>query len=220
MRCTCTWYASIAASAGRKHVLAVQHAPRGARRMSVSDRLLGDRDLAEVRDEMIALEEPERRKRARDAQAAFQETARRRPCRSHPVQALAGRDRVVGTATARKIATDWWRISFPLSATCEFEDDVYAVMAARGSAFFGTVARGLLRDEGGWGCQADRASRGSRGRHRAAGGRRVSPSARHGHRLVLRHDPENIDATYDGLVADPLLEDEVWQRSRSTWGAS
>ena len=51
MRCTCAWYAKHRGERGPcKHVLAVQHARRGARRMSVSDRLLRDRDPAAVRE--------------------------------------------------------------------------------------------------------------------------------------------------------------------------
>ena len=180
--------------------------------MSVSDRLTGDRDPGRVRDEMIGLKDPERRKRAKAAQSEFAGVALRgardRPSPRWQAAALEW----VGTATARKIVTDWWQVSSELGWNPGLEDDVYAVLAARGSAFLGTVARGLLRNEGGWGSWplVRRAVREGvierpEGEDYLRGfvtgiGRRFGASL------------DDVDATYDSLVADPaLLDDEVWR---------
>jgi hypothetical protein len=179
--------------------------------VSVFERLTGGPSPARVREEMVALKEPERRKRAKEAQREFEKIALRDP-REHPSKrwraaALAW----LGTANARKIAADFWRVGFELDRNPDLEDDLYAVLAARGGAFFATVARGLLRGEGPFGNW---------------------PLVRRAVREGLIEPPEGdeylrglvtgvsatvasleqLDSVYQGLVADPqLLEGEVWQ---------
>ena len=178
--------------------------------MSVSDGLTGAADPARVRDEMIALKDPERRKRAKAAEQAFQKFPwrgnRDRASQEWRAAALAW----VGTATARTIVSRFWWIAFELQKDPQLADDVYAVLAARGRAFFATLARGLLRGEGAWGSWP-LVRRGVReglidppdGDEYVRGlvfG--VSPGAR----------MEELEAAYEGLLADPqLLEDEVWR---------
>jgi hypothetical protein len=177
----------------------------GARRVSVADR-----DPSQVCEEMVALKEPERRKRAKAAQDAFDKVplpgGRNRPPSEWHAAALEW----VGTATARRIARDFWRIGFELDGNPRLVDDVYVVLAARGRAFFQTLAGGLLRDEGGWGSWplVRRAVReglidppdGEEYIRRFAAG------------VLSRGALNEIDGTYVALLADPgLLDREVWQ---------
>ena len=108
--------------------------------MSIFERLTGGRDPARVRDEMISLKEPERRKRAKAAGREFSTFAwrgsRDRPSKRWRSAAIAW----IGTATARKLVADYWRIGFELQNHPGLADDIYAVLAARGRAFFETVA--------------------------------------------------------------------------------
>jgi hypothetical protein len=179
--------------------------------VSVFDRLTGGPDPAKVRDEMIALKEPERRKRAKAARVEFELFAWRGGRESPSGRWRAAALGWVGTATARTISSEFWRIGIELARQPAFADDVYAVLAARGRSFFATLARLLLRNETGWGSW---------------------PLVRRAVREGLIDPPEgdayvrglvegicasllekrNIDSAYEGLVADPrLLEDEVWQ---------
>lgn len=178
--------------------------------MSVFDRFTGDRDPVVVRDELIALKEPERRRRAKAAQREIDKLALP-GTRGH----LSKRWRVaalewVGTATARRIITDFWTIGFELRTNAQFADDVYAVLSARGHAFFEALARGLLRAEIG-----------------ATGWPLVRRAVRDGvisqpdgeeylRRLVTSVGTQGridrLDATYAALLVDPeLLDDDVWQ---------
>jgi Family of unknown function (DUF6493) len=179
--------------------------------VSVFERLTGGPNPARVREEMVALKEPERRKRAKEAQREFEKVALR-GAREHPSKrwraaALAW----IGTANARKIVTDFWRVGFELDSDPELEDDVYAVLAARGGAFFATVARGLLRGEGPFGSWALV--------RRAVREGLIEPPEGDDYLRGLvdgvsstRADLEQLDSVYRGLIADPqLLEREVWQ---------
>jgi Family of unknown function (DUF6493) len=175
------------------------------------ERPTGDRDPGRVRDEMIALKEPERRKRAQAAQKGFEQVVGLRfpdrPSAGWQAAALEW----LGTATARKIASEYWRIGHELRANPAFGDDVYAVLAARGSAFFEVVARGLLRDEAGWGSWPLV--------RRAVRERVIEPPEGEdylrrfvtgvGWSIGITND---VDTTYLDLLADPsLLDDEVWR---------
>ena len=178
--------------------------------MSVFDRL-GEPDPARVRDELLTLKDPERRQRAKAAGEALRRgrlwDGRSRPSARQRAVVLEW----VGTATARQIVTDFWRISFVLIQDSELADDVYVVLASRGRSFFATLARGLLRREGGW---------------------RSWPLIRRAVREGLIEQPEgdeylrqlvisvgpglsgmrDVESVYTGLLADPmLLEREVWQ---------
>jgi hypothetical protein len=181
--------------------------------VSIFERLTGGPSPASVREEMTALKEPERRKRAKAAERDFMKREprggpwRERSSRRWRAAALAW----AGTATARKIASDFWRIGFELPDDPELADDVYAVLAARGRAFFETAARGLLRTEGGWGSWplVRRAVR--------EGLIEPPPGDDYLRGLVFGVSParsagSELDSTYEGLLADPqLLEREVWQ---------
>lgn len=172
---------------------------------------MSDFDSAGVRDEMVALKEPERRKRAKAAGQEFEKypwrESRDRPSNRWRSVALAW----VGTATARKVVADFWRIGFEVQDHPQVADDVYAVLAARGRAFFETVARGLLRGEGMWGSWPLV--------RRAVREGLIEPPAgdEYIRRLVLGVSApgsasEELDSTYRGLLADPqLLEREVWE---------
>ncbi len=179
--------------------------------MSIFERLTGGRDPARVRDEMISLKEPERRKRAKAAGREFSTFAwrgsRDRPSRRWRSAAIAW----VGTATARKIVADFWRIGFELQNHPGLADDIYAVLAARGRAFFETVARGLLRSETAWGSWPLV--------RRAVREGLIEPPEgdEYVRGLVVGVSPpgsqaEELESAYSGLLADPgLLEREVWQ---------
>ena len=178
--------------------------------MRLSERLVGGPDPAQVRDELVALKEPERRKRAKEAEREFDRIAWRgsfpRASKRWRAAAIAW----AGTATARDIVAGFWRLGFELQQDVELEDDVYAVIAARGRPFFETVARGLLRSEGAWAWPLVR--RGVR-----EGLIEPPPGEEYVRSLVSGVSSPGaavteLEATYDGLVADPaLLEREVWQ---------
>jgi Family of unknown function (DUF6493) len=169
-----------------------------------------DRDPSQVREEMRSLKEPERRKRAKAAQDAFDKMrlpgGRNRPSIEWHAAALDW----VGTATGRRIARDFWRIGFELDGNPRLVEDVYVVLAARGRAFFQTLAGGLLRDEGGWGSWPLV--------RRAVRERLIDPPdgeeyiRRFAAGVLSRGALNEIDATYVALLADPgLLDREVWQ---------
>lgn len=167
---------------------------------------MSDRDVAELRDELVSLKEPERRARAKAAQQRFDRALRDR--RSGGWQAAA--IEWVGTATARKIASDFWRIGFEPESYADIADDVYAVLAARGRAFFETFARGVVRNEvgdGSWPLVRRAVREGLIDRPEGDDYlRRVVVNV--GRRAAM----SDLDATYAGLVADPeLLDREVWQ---------
>ena len=166
----------------------------------------GDRDVAAVRDAMVALKTPERRARANVAQQAFERTLRDRPSAGWQAAAIEW----VGTATARKLASDFWRIGFEPESYADIADHLYAVLVARGRAFFEAFARGVVRNDvgdAGWPL-VRRAVR--EGLIEPPGGedylRRIVVNV--GRRGAMR----DLDATYAGLVADPdLLDREIWQ---------
>jgi Family of unknown function (DUF6493) len=171
---------------------------------------VADRDPSQVRDELVALKEPERRKRAKAAQQAFDKlrwpAAGERPSSEWQAAALQW----VGTATARQVTTGFWRIGFCLDAEPRLGDDVYGVLAARGRSFFETFARGVLGNEGGWGSWPVV--------RRAVRDGLIEPPERDDYlrRMVVnvgsQRGMDELDATYDELLADPsLLEREVWQ---------
>jgi len=130
---------------------------------------LRDRDTAHVRDRMIALNERERRALAKQAQQAFDSVEEQGPGRPPSSRWKAIALGWLGTATARKIVSEFWRVGFKLSDDPTFVDEVYAVLHSRGRPFFETVARGLLRSEGAVRELAARAEGGTRRLHRAAG---------------------------------------------------
>lgn len=179
--------------------------------MSIFERLTGGPDPARVREEMSALKEPERRKRAQAAEKEFERVAghgwRDHASRRWRAAAIAW----AGTATARKISSDFWRIGLRLEDDARLADDLYAVLSARGRAFFETLARGLLRSEGVWGHWplVRRAVR--------EGLIEPPPGDEYIRGLVsgvssARSAMSDLDSAYRGLLADPqLLEDEVWQ---------
>jgi len=166
-------------------------------------------DQARVRDEMIALKEKERRELAKSATKEFEVLGwNGRGGSRYRAAALA----FVGTATARTVLSNWWRVGWETAQSKEFADDVFAVLAARGRRFMETMARGLLRGNqnlvpAGW------------------------PLVRRAVREGLIDPPEDdayitgmvfgfgeatrlddLESTYRGLVADPvLLENEVWR---------
>jgi hypothetical protein len=197
--------------------------------VSVFDRLTGDRDPGQLRDEMIALKEPERRKRAKAAQTAFEQVAADRSRDRPSARWHAAAIEWAGTATARKLTSDFWQISFELNASDQLADDVYAVLAARGRAFFETLARGLLRDEASWGTWplVRRAVR--EGVIERPDGEEYLRRFVTGVGWSLGGSGTDVDSTYAGLLADPaLLEHEVWLlfeidlgselTSATTWG--
>ena len=175
--------------------------------MKLVDLLRGP-DPARVRDEMIALSDKERRALANSATKEFEVlgwTGRSTGPR-HRAAALA----FVGTATARTVLSNWWRVGWEAAQSKDFADDVYAVMAARGRGFMQTMARGLLRgnqNPGGWPF--------------------VRRAVREG--VIERPDDDayitgivfgvgeathldDLESVYRGLLADPeLLEHEVWR---------
>jgi Family of unknown function (DUF6493) len=178
--------------------------------VKVFERLTGGPDPARVRDELIALKEPERRKRAKAAEREFRAVAwrgsRDRPSRRWRAAAIAW----VGTATARKLVSEFWQVGFELDSHPDLADDVYAVLAARGRAFYETFARGLLRSEGAWGSWplVRRAVR--EGLIEPPDGDEYVRRMVFGVSLSGSH--EEIDSAYKGLLADPaLLEREVWE---------
>jgi hypothetical protein len=187
--------------------------------VSIFERLTGGPNPASVREEMIGLKEPERRKRAKAAERDFLKLplpdGRGRPSRRWRAAALAW----AGTATARKMASDFWRIGFELPENPQLADDTYAVLAGRGRAFFETVARGLLRSEGGWGSWPLV--------RRAVREGVIEPPAGEEYLrgLVFGVSPapeatSELDSTYEGLLADSqLLEREVWQLFEVDLGA-
>lgn len=179
--------------------------------MSAFDRLTRGPSPAQVRDELIALKEPERRKRAKAAEEEFGTMAwrggRERPTRRWRAAAIAW----AGTATARKLVSEFWRVGFELQENPELADDVYAVLAARGRAFFETLTRGFLRGEpafGSWTLV-----------RRAVREGLIEPPEddEYVRGLVFGVWPahtgaSDLTAAYRGLIADPgLLEREVWQ---------
>jgi hypothetical protein len=166
-------------------------------------------DPARVREEMIALPEKERRALAKEATKQFESFGwSGRGGQRYRAAALA----FVGTATARTVLTNWWRVGWEALESKEFGDDVFAVMAARGRGFMQTMARGLLRgvgtqNPGGWPF--------------------VRRAVREG--VIERPDDDayitgvvfgvsephlldDLESVYRGLLADPdLLEHEVWR---------
>lgn len=178
--------------------------------MSLFDRLLGGPHPTAVRAELVALKEPERRKRAKAAEQEFEKVGwhdgRGRPSSRWRSAALAW----AGTATARKLTTGFWRIGWELRADRGFADDVYAVCAARGAAFFETLARGVLEAEGSGGWPLVR-------RAVREGLIEVPDTDEYVRRLVVdvSYDEnafKELDATYKGLLDDPgLLERDVWR---------
>jgi hypothetical protein len=166
-------------------------------------------DPARVREEMIALSEKERRALAKEATKQFESFGwNGRGGRRYRAAALA----FVGTATARTVLTNWWRVGWEALESKDFGDDIFAVMAARGRGFMQTMARGLLRgvgtqNPGGWPF--------------------VRRAVREG--VIERPDDdayttgvvfgvsephllEDLESVYRGLLADPdLLEHEVWR---------
>jgi Family of unknown function (DUF6493) len=166
-------------------------------------------DQARVRDEMIALKEKERRELAKSAAKEFDVLGwAGRGGSRYRAAALA----FVGTATARTLLSNWWRVGWETAQSKDFADDVFAVMASRGRRFMETMARGLLRGNqnlvpAGWPL--------------------VRRAVREG--VIDRPDDdayitgmvfgvgeagslEDIESTYRRLVADPdLLEHEVWR---------
>jgi hypothetical protein len=176
--------------------------------VSVFERLAGA-DPAEVRDELVALKEPERRKRAKDAEREFERIFRA------PGERASSRWRAAavawaGTVTARKFVSEFWRLGLDLFRDGRLADDVYAVLAARGRSHFATIARGLLRSDAMWGWPLVR--RGVReGLIEPPQGEEYIRGLVFGVALPWGQTPDPA-ATYDGLVGDPrLLEREVWQ---------
>ena len=178
--------------------------------MRIFDRLQGGPQPSAVRAEMVALKETERRKRAKAAEQEFDKLGwqggRGRPSSRWRATAIAW----VGTATARKLVNGFWRIGWELRANPDLADDVYAVCAARGAAFFDTLARGLLEAEGSGAWPLVR-------RAVREGLIDTPQTDDYIRRLVIdvSHSEDvmhEIDATYKGLLEDPeLLERDVWQ---------
>jgi hypothetical protein len=178
--------------------------------VSIFDRVLGGPHPAAVRAELVALKEPERRKRAKEAAQEFEKAGwhdgRGRAPQRWQAAALAW----AGTATARQLTSGFWRIGWELRANRGFADDVYAVCAARGAAFFGTLARGVLEAEGSGGWPLVR--RGVR-----EGLIEVPDTEEYVRCLVVdvSYDENafrELDSTYRGLLDDPgLLERDVWR---------
>lgn len=175
---------------------------------NVELRLTGGPDPAEVREQMIALKEPERRKLANEAERDFDKVVWRgghdRASKRWRAAALAW----VGTATARKLTTNFWRVGFELRKDPNLAGDVYAVLAARGRHFFETLSRGLLRDESNVGWPLVR-----RAVREGLIDRPDDPEYAAG--MVFGVSPvfgrPTIDVTYEGLLADPeMLEEDVW----------
>ena len=163
---------------------------------------------AEARARMVALKEPERRKLAKEAQRDLDgivwRGARERPSERWRAAVVCW----VGTATARKIASEFWRIGWELRKDDELADDVYAVAASRGAHFFETLARGLLGDEMrlGWPLVRRAVREGLIER---------PDDIRYVEGIVFGVAPWGtlpaIDSTYDALLADPtLLDEDVW----------
>jgi hypothetical protein len=165
-----------------------------------------DPDVAAVRDAMIALKEPERRKLAKAAQQAFDRAEHDRTSRHRQTAILEW----IATATARKLASDFWRIGFEPDSYVEIADEAYAVLAARGRAYVETFARAVVQNDFGdasWPLV-----------RRAVLEGLIDPPAgdEYLRRVVVNvgrwSGLSDVDATYKGLVADPgLLEEEVWQ---------
>lgn len=178
--------------------------------MSVFERIASGIGPAEVRDELVALKEPERRRRAKDAEGEFERIWLRGPGQRASTRWRAAAVAWAGTVTARKFVSDFWRLSAAIVEDDEVVDDVYAVLAARGRSHFATVARGLLRSETLWGWPLVR--RGVReGLIDPPEGDEYIRGLVHG--VAPPRSPRDaVAATYDGLTADPtLLEREVWQ---------
>lgn len=180
--------------------------------MSVFERLTGGPDPTKVRDELVVLKEPERRKRAKAAEHEFERTASRGGAARGSKRWRAAAIGWVGTATARNVVAGFWRWGWELEEDPQFADDVYAVLAARGRAFFETVARGLLRGEAAsWGSWplVRRAVR--EGLIEPPEGDEYLRGLVFGV-APLRSATNAVDSAYKGLLADPqLLEREVWQ---------
>jgi Family of unknown function (DUF6493) len=189
--------------------------------------LLHERDIAEVRDELVGLKEKERRARAKDAEKAIDSIVwygpRRPPTKRRQAVVLTW----LGTATARKIVSEYWRVGFELGDDPRFMADAYTVLRARGRAFFETLARNLLRSDtpfGGWVLVRTAVRDGF-----------IDPPAGDEYvrgvvwGILGTREHDNVTGAYDALLADPsLLDREVWQLfeidagaelSRSaTWG--
>ena len=178
--------------------------------MRIFERLTAGLDPAQVRDELVAAKEPERRARAKEAQQEVERLGWRGPRERTSKRRRAALIAWAGTATARKLTSDFWRIGFQLGEDPELADDVYAVLAARGRPFFETLARGLLRTEGTW-------SEWQLVRRAVREGLIAPPEGDEYVRGLVDGVTSSIDAfrqldsTYRGLLADPaLLEEEVW----------
>ena len=178
--------------------------------MSVFERLAAGASPAEVRDELVSLKEPERRKRAKEAEKEFERIWLRGAGERASTRWRAAAVAWAGTVTARKFVSDFWRLSTAILQDDELADDVYAVLAARGRSHFATVARGLLRAEMSWGWRLVR--RGVRdGLIEPPEGDEYVRGVVHGV-APPRSPTDDIAATYHGVLADPaLLEREVWQ---------
>jgi hypothetical protein len=171
---------------------------------------LRDRDTAHVRDRMIALSEKERRALAKQAEQAFDSVEERGPGRPPSSRWKAIALAWLGTATARKIISEFWRVGFKLGDDPSFLDEVYAVLHSRGRPFFETLARGPLRSEGPFG---------SWGLVRTAVREAfIEPPEGDEYLLgvvfgvVRAREHNDVAAAYRGLLEDPtLLEREVWQ---------
>lgn len=171
---------------------------------------LRDRDTAHVRDRMIALNERERHALAKQAQQAFDSVEERGPGRPPSSRWKAIALVWLGTATARKIVSEFWRVGFKLSDDPTFVDEVYAVLHSRGRPFFETVARGLLRSEGPFGSWPLV--------RKAVREAFIEPPEGDEYLLgvvfgiVKPREHNDVASAYRGLLEDPaLLGREVWQ---------
>jgi len=171
---------------------------------------LRDRDPAHVRDRMIALNEKERRALAKQAQQTFDSVEWRGPGRPPSSRWKAIALAWLGTATARKIVSEFWRVGFKLGDDPAFADEVYAVLRSRGRPFFETLARGLLRSEGPFGSWALV--------RKAVREALIEPPEGDEYLLgvvfgvVKPREHSDVASAYRGLLEDPtLLEREVWQ---------
>jgi hypothetical protein len=164
-------------------------------------------DPSRVRERVVGLTDKERREIAPEAQKQLDKSSWQMDRGSRKFRAIALA--WLGTATARKIGADFWRVGGPLDDE-RFLDDAYAVLAARGRPFFETLSRVLLRQD--WRAPAWKVvSRGVReGLIECPEGPEYVEGMIAG--IVNERGRPQLETAYRGLLARPeLFERDVWR---------